>query len=418
VQAARGAGAREQEANAMLTLGSSRCYLGDESGLAESQAGRELAEAVGAHRIALRGYLLLADNLELLGRHEEAVEATGRGLELAAEIGLTRHVYGVFLRYNRAESLLRLGRWAEAENVLRDVLDSGVPGSLRLVLSQLLARIAALRGDREAAIEQLELVSHLPTPADEQFAMQLQFTRVDIARLSGDIEAAREQARQALEGNPNDLRERYWWPLVWLGLRVEAEAPEPSAERVAALTDVAAGMPVRTPPSRTYRALAAAEAARARGADADWTAAVEACRAEGDPYLVAYALLRSADADCAADRRDAATASLAEAIRLADELGAAPLAEEARGLARRARLRLTVDEQPAASVEDPFGLTEREVEVLALVAQGKSNPQIAEELFISRKTASVHVSNILGKLNVTSRGEAAALAHRNGLIPA
>jgi DNA-binding NarL/FixJ family response regulator len=132
-----------------------------------------------------------------------------------------------------------------------------------------------------------------------------------------------------------------------------------------------------------------------------------ACRAGGDPYLLAHALRRSADADCAADRRDAAAASLAEAVRLADELGAAPLAEEARGLARRARLRLTVDEQPAASDEDPFGLTERELEVLALVAQGKSNPQIAEGLFISRKTASVHVSNILGKLNVTSRGEAA-----------
>src|SRR5690349_8114624 len=213
------------------------------------------------------------------------------------------------------------------------------------------------------------------------------------------------------------MMERYWWPLVWLGLRVEAEAAEPSAERVAALTELAGRLPNRTQPSKGYRALALAEAARAGGQEADWVAAVEAC-APGDPYLLAYALVRSADAHCAADRRDAATASLAEAIRLAGELGAAPIVEEARGLARRARLRLSVDDEPAASDDEPFGLTEREVEVLALVAQGKSNPQIAEELFISRKTASVHVSNILGKLSVTSRGEAAALAHRHGLLRA
>ena len=62
-----------------------------------------------------------------------------------------------------------------------------------------------------------------------------------------------------------------------------------------------------------------------------------------------------------------------------------------------------------------MGLTSRELEVLRLVADGRSNGQIAEELFISRKTASVHVSNILAKLGVTSRVEAAALAHRRGL---
>ena len=63
----------------------------------------------------------------------------------------------------------------------------------------------------------------------------------------------------------------------------------------------------------------------------------------------------------------------------------------------------------------PFDLTPRELEVLQLVAQGRTNPQIGEELFISRKTASVHVSNILSKLGVRTRGEAAAVAHRAGI---
>lgn len=61
------------------------------------------------------------------------------------------------------------------------------------------------------------------------------------------------------------------------------------------------------------------------------------------------------------------------------------------------------------------GLTEREHDVLVLVAQGRTNRQIAEELFISVKTASVHVSNILAKLGVANRGEAAATARRLGL---
>ena len=64
----------------------------------------------------------------------------------------------------------------------------------------------------------------------------------------------------------------------------------------------------------------------------------------------------------------------------------------------------------------PFGLTDRELEVLALIAAGRSNGEIAGSLFISRKTASVHVSNILGKLGVAGRVEAAGVAHRLGLV--
>jgi DNA-binding NarL/FixJ family response regulator len=91
-------------------------------------------------------------------------------------------------------------------------------------------------------------------------------------------------------------------------------------------------------------------------------------------------------------------------------------------VARWARVDLgtpTPGAAPEAGVTDeapvPFALTRRERQVLSLVAEGRTNRQIAEELFINEKTASVHVSNILSKLGVSNRAEAAAVAHRVGL---
>ena len=107
-------------------------------------------------------------------------------------------------------------------------------------------------------------------------------------------------------------------------------------------------------------------------------------------------------------------------------MGAIPLVEEIRALARAARLEpearhpVSTPDVPVAATGPlhEFGLTAREREVLMLIAAGRSNGQIADELVISRKTASVHVSNILAKLGVSGRGEAAAVAHRRGLFPA
>ncbi len=129
-------------------------------------------------------------------------------------------------------------------------------------------------------------------------------------------------------------------------------------------------------------------------------------------------LLHAAEAALACGDRDGAAERLRRAAPLADELGAHPLAEQIGLLARRARIRLAGDDASDGQLpgdlgagSGELGLTERELEVLRLVAAGRSNREIAAELFISPKTASVHVSNILGKLGVASRGEAAAKAH-------
>jgi DNA-binding CsgD family transcriptional regulator len=104
---------------------------------------------------------------------------------------------------------------------------------------------------------------------------------------------------------------------------------------------------------------------------------------------------------------------------VAESLGAAPLLGEMIALARRARLTVISEGDgptvSATSQQRPFGLTAREAEVLVLVADGLSNQEIAEQLFISPKTASVHVSNIYGKLGVESRVAAATMAHEVGL---
>jgi DNA-binding NarL/FixJ family response regulator len=110
---------------------------------------------------------------------------------------------------------------------------------------------------------------------------------------------------------------------------------------------------------------------------------------------------------------------LRQAWTVAHDLGAGWLEREAAALARRARidLDLPADPPPPAvpAPGDELGLTAREREVLALVADGRTNRQIAGSLYITEKTASTHVSNILAKLGVANRSEAAAVAHRLGL---
>jgi DNA-binding NarL/FixJ family response regulator len=98
--------------------------------------------------------------------------------------------------------------------------------------------------------------------------------------------------------------------------------------------------------------------------------------------------------------------------------GHQPLLAQVRALAERARIPLhsPAAPPPPAEARPPYGLTGRELAVLQLVAAGRSNAQIGEELFISRATAAVHVTNILRKLDVTNRVQAAALAERAGLL--
>jgi len=183
---------------------------------------------------------------------------------------------------------------------------------------------------------------------------------------------------------------------------------------------------VPTPRTEALGMLGEAEFARLDGhSDPElWAAAATASERLGEPYPTAYARWREAEALLLRGVvREQVESSLRAAHATASKLGAAPLRAEIEALARRGRLNLGTDAaatplpapQPPSPL-DRLGLTAREQEVLALVAIGRTNRQIAETLYISPKTATVHVSNILGKLGVHSRVEAATIAHRLGIV--
>lgn len=148
-----------------------------------------------------------------------------------------------------------------------------------------------------------------------------------------------------------------------------------------------------------------------------WDAAVRAWDELNQPHRLAQALLPAAEAAVLDGDRDTAAAMLRRAAKIADDLGATPLRGRIDDLARRARITVTAkDTVPDDQVRQELGLTPREMEILRLVSAGRGNREIAEELFISAKTASVHVSNVIAKLGVANRVEAAAAAHRLGVL--
>lgn len=351
-----------------------------------------------------RVHLNRAEVLAALGRHEEAISAAHRGLRAIRSAGPARTL-GALLAFRLAAALTTTGRWTDAEAEIATALDLDPPGGPGGILHALRGEIALARGDAGMARESLALARSLTGPAQGWESVHVDRLDARIALHDGRTADARHAVARAL-GAPA-LTPAQLWPLLVDGARVEARDPGGDPLH---LDDLAARLPTDGALCTAYATEYAAVRAAAPGAS--WAAAVAAWDAAGDSLAASHARLRAAEAAAASGDRDTAARLLRTAARKAADLGAQTLTEEITLLARAAHLDLGEGPAPDAAPAERLGLTGRELEVLRLISAGSSNRAIAEKLFISPKTASVHVSRILAKLGAASRGEAAATAHR------
>jgi DNA-binding CsgD family transcriptional regulator/tetratricopeptide (TPR) repeat protein len=425
-------GEPERAARPRDVLGVVLCYLGQPAEglalLAESCA--QPLDRSAPERL-VRPLVLYSDTLTLTGRLAESVQVARRGLVLVRELGWENSV-GRLVAANIGEALLGLGDWDGADEVLSHTLR--MPGDYWSYYPHMWrAQLMTGRGDFEVARRHVEAAAEATEMSSA--APYLAYVAAELAiwgrRLDDAAEAVDGGLASAVTVGAAYLRVR----LCALGLRVQAEVAQDAVlharhedaararERAESLYEEAcrAGKAAAqvTPDAAAWRALADAEYARVerKPAPERWAAAAAAWDDLQRPYHVAYCSWRHAEALLAAGATPAdATPPARQAHDIATRLDAAPLRREVELLAKRARLHLSapvLETRPAST--NALGLTAREAEVLQLLSLGYTNRDIAIELTISVKTASVHVSHILRKLDATNRIEAAAIAHR--LLP-
>ncbi|MES9605211.1 AAA family ATPase [Actinomadura sp. NPDC000929] len=407
---------RAVQARALVTLGALAAAGADPATASDlfGQAGAAAADA-GAHDTRLLVAATESDALEAAGEHARAARVAREGMALADGLGLAR-TRGTLLAPNLSESLLSLGRWAEASEVNRNALSLAPPPLYQAYLRMIQATVDLRRGDldRAGAAAGQARAAMRGNSRGEESCLEPDLLDCRLARVRQDAGALTAVVGHVLDDHDLLASPRYGWPLLLAaaqGLNDHRRAGG-SMER---LITWAGKLTVGGRLQRAYQVTFEAEAGEP-GLGA-WHRAIAAWRDLEQPYALAETLVRAARAALSAQDRKQAAVLLAEATSIATGLGAAPLRAEAEKLARRSRLTSGAAAPPARR-EAPAGLTGRELEVLELVAAGLSNRQIGERLFISAKTAGVHVSNILAKLGVTTRLEAAAWAHRTRLFDA
>jgi DNA-binding CsgD family transcriptional regulator len=350
-----------------------------------------------------------------------------------------------------AESLaaFQLGRWTEADRHLKRIAGDDLVGFPELVALTDRILLDGATG-RDPWITDPALLQMAGATDNGELA-ELSCALALAALWAGDAVSAVRRAEEALSAlhGLDDASTTAWVVCAaaraWADLAERSRAARHTADLEVALlrarelsgisASLAAGTWLEgasaTPWMKALCAASEAELMRAEGhSDSGAWHLVAALNDElGARPAAAYARYREAEAELASGDRDGAAEALSWAAAMAAELGADPLARMAHGLARRARMRLEATVRPttgdnatastpplADAPGDPWGLSEREREVLALVADGRTNREIGDALFISDKTASVHVTHILTKLGVSSRTEAALLAARAGIL--
>ncbi|MQY09508.1 helix-turn-helix transcriptional regulator [Actinomadura macrotermitis] len=433
IAAARAAGSADAEASALVSLGIHDEEHGDAAG-AEELFGRarELAVGAGELQVALRAMFARARTRFDRGDLAGASAAVDEDVAFTLRHGLGWSTYGTTLRCLQFLIHYTSGEWAGAAKLAAGF---GVrvtrPSEAQVSAFALFLDVA--RGDAATVEERLRWMEPL-WPNSALAAYLSQGLAAEHALWQGDPDSAAVHAEGAMKAL--DTYELGRLRISAIGLsaqadraaRARAAGDDDTAAQACATADellaiaratAATGLGGHPRPrlgleARAWLARCEAEHRRVHGDDDPglWREAVAAFSygADGYVYEVARSRWRLAAALAGRGLREEAVAAWEPAVAAAERLGAAPLLAALRDLGARARLTA-----PAGSGGGPFAaLTAREREVLDLLAQGRNNKEIAADLFISPKTASVHVSNILAKLGVASRTQAAALALREG----
>jgi DNA-binding CsgD family transcriptional regulator len=410
----------------LLSWGIAR--LDQQDGLHALEEARELAVSVDAGYDVAITDLWRNVSLQRLGRFRECEAVLRAGIRYVAAHGLDRSVE-VALFYMVAELMLEVGRWDEAATAIDANRARGVQGVPGYFTQGYRARLAAFRGDDKVLAEAFAEASALAAAIPQQplpHAVAL-LAEADRCLWSGRSKDAVPAILEAMGLAGADV---YYRADALASLaRAEADAaenarmrgrdyvPELSAEEVLCRTrewDVHAHDQVRA-----FMATVRAEVDRMNGArdPGPWREAVDACSSADDPYRLAYARWRLGWTLLGSrSGRAEATRKLRLARESASALGAEPLRTAIDHLVTTARLHVATEPDPIGSAAIELGLTSRELEVLPLLAAGRTNAEIAENLVISPRTVGVHVSRILHKLGATRRTEAADIARRAGLL--
>jgi len=434
---ARTAAAVAIEARVLAVLGFSSAYLEDaEGGAAAVDEALEVAQRTGEPETIGEAYLRRAELMAgPLNRLTEGVDFAMQGVDQMRELGLARTA-GVALLTYAANAHFRLGHWDAAERVLADAWALRPTGAAAVEVRLARIRLLLGRGELQAAAADLEAVDLLVRAAAGPRH------RIPLLVLFAALELWRQQPSTAMQHVEAGLvvaehgADDIWSlaPLIWHGTRAWADLvttgqPAPTQDIVERLDRHRAELARRARHSvpavravvEAFTLMCAAEVARA-GHTADaamWERLVTVWEEHQHPYPAAYARLRHAEALLDHGSRGAAVAdALRAAGRAARDLGANPLLEDVVDLATRGRIALTEPEPaPAVSASGPRSpldeLTVREMEVLSELAEGRTNREIAQRLYISDKTVGVHVSRIFAKIGVHSRVQASAVLMRS-----
>jgi DNA-binding NarL/FixJ family response regulator len=441
LQQARAVGLRSPEINTLNTLGVVLAAQGDtEGGIASLVQSIAMARADGRAIAVERGRANLADVLHEAGRVREAVAVVRDGLDEGSRLGRRAPWNALQL----GELLVAVGEWDEASEIVAPEQAPRHVGVLAIFFHLIAGELWLARGHTELALELLTQARDLSTRAlDPQWHVPIASLTAEALGRQQRFEDARAvlaDAHARLLGITGLQDHGRVARLITAEIAIEADIAQRArdlgdTDGEATARDAAHDALLRargiagTPGTGPWLATAEAEATRAAGEASPevWAVAARMWMERERPYVSAVVRWREAEAHAQLGDRASAAQAASAAHEIATTVGSTWLAEEVEALARRARLRLgsepddgPADDGAAPSGEDDpavaLGLTPREQEVLALVAAGATNREVGERLFMAEKTASVHVSRILAKLDVRSRTEAAAVAHRLGLL--